>query len=99
MAYLDAPPLSSPVSPSANVADVARVVKRRHLLCIHRGEIGRPTTLRSCGGSGLDCYLSSPCLCSNASFRDDEAAPIVANANLGTVITGCCTTIAATYLT
>ncbi|CAI9297143.1 unnamed protein product [Lactuca saligna] len=97
MAFSDAPPLSSPASPSANAANVARVVKCRHLLCIRRGETGRPTNLRSCGGSGLDCYLSSTCLVDNVPFRDNEAAPITADANPSIVIIGCCATTVVAY--
>ncbi|CAH1428351.1 unnamed protein product [Lactuca virosa] len=99
MAFSDAPsPLSSPAPPSANTADVAMIVKRRHLLCIRREEIGRPTALRSCGGSGLDRYLPSLCLDADAPFQDDKATLAVVDADPSSVAVGCCATAAATHL-
>ncbi|CAH1450913.1 unnamed protein product [Lactuca virosa] len=99
MAFSDSPsPLSSPAPPSANTVDVTRVVKRLHLLCIRRGEIGRLTTLWKCGGLGWDHYRPSPCLAADALFQDDEAAPVAADADPSAVVAGCCATAAAAHL-
>ncbi|CAH1450083.1 unnamed protein product [Lactuca virosa] len=99
MAFSNAPsPLSSPAPPSANAVDVAMIVKRRHLLCIRRGEIRRPTALRSCGGSGLDRYLPSLCLDADAPFQDGKATLAAVDVDPSSAAVGCCATAAVAHL-